>query len=113
MQFMAKSLDSSGVFNQENYLGQIREVNLIEPAFKDTMLSHILEKSRAEGYNLTDLVLVNVVSRGSERNEPTEAILCEDANGKEGIIVKKRFSTPVGIAEEYRLYTPEGYCYIS
>jgi len=110
---MGKALDSSAIFRQENYRGRIREVNLIEPAFTDTTLSHILEKSRAEGYNLTDLVLVNVVSRGSERNEPTEAILCEDANGKEGIIVKKRFSTPVGIAEEYRLYTPEGYCYIS
>ena len=107
---MGETLDSSIVFNQENYRGRIREVSLTEPAFTDTILSQVLVGAKDRGYNLTDLVLVNVVSGSSERNEPTEAILCEDANGKKGIIVKKRFSPH---AEEYRLYTPEGYCYIS
>ena len=106
-----KNLDSSAVFRQENYLGRIREVGFMRgPAFVDTILGHVIENAGREGYKPISLSIVNIVDGGGpERNEPTEAILCENAQEKKGIIVKKHVSPHF---HEYRFYPPGEWNYI-
>lgn len=105
---MAKKLDSSEIFKQENYRGRIREVELRGSPFSDTILSHILEEVGRKGLKPMNLVIVNVVSGAPERNEPVEAILCESPEGR-GLIVKNYLNAKT---QEYRFYPPKNWSYI-
>ena len=107
---MAKSLDSSELFRQENYRGGIKELSLMRPSFTDAILNHVLEEAKRDGYKPVDVVIVNILQGSPERNEPAEAVLCEGTEGREGIIVKKHLSPQT---EEYRFYPDGNWKYIA
>ena len=71
---MKSALDSSRVFKQENYRGEIREVVLIGHDFRFSTLKESLDFAEEKGYVLGNLAIVNYVCGDSVNNEPLSAI---------------------------------------
>ena len=87
---MAKTLDSSEVFFQDNYQGRIREIVINgEPHFRGD-LSSVLKDAEEIGYIPCDLTIVNRVLGNPRENVPTESIIVRNKHEeKDALIIKE------------------------
>jgi hypothetical protein len=71
---MAKTLDSSEIFRQQNYRGKIREVALTGKVFHFGTLRESLSFTEEKEYVPIGISIVNFVHGGPDTNEPLNAI---------------------------------------
>ena len=105
-------VDTAQLFNQRNYGGKIKEVNLMGQPILYELLDRALEFVYEEKYYPRDTMIVNIVNGEPILNEPAEAILLSNRVIKsEGLLVK-RHGPLIGLSSErhlhYELYLNSG-----
>ena len=98
-------VDTAQLFNQRNYGGKIKEVNLMGQPILYELLDRALEFVYEKKYYPRDIMIVNIVNGEPKLNEPTEAILLSNrrTNGAEGLLIK-RYGPLTGYGPKKRLH---------